>query len=274
MQLFVDHLTVIDSAYLCPRQGIVGESWICDISLEGDLNKESMVMDFGHVKKAIKAAIDQWVDHRLIVPSAHPALTMQKCNDTCDLKFAFGQNEWLIHRSPEQAICTLPVSEITGQALGSHLEEALKTVVPPTVQRIHVTLRTEPETEPYYHYAHGLKKHDGNCQRIAHGHRSRLRITKNNAPDLETAQRIAAQLNYKYLGTREDITATTDSHTTFTYEAPQGHFELTYPTARCHLIDTDSTVECIAQHIAGLCGPGHTVRAYEGVLKGAIASHT
>ena len=63
---------------------------------------------------------------------------------------------------------------------------------------------------------------------------------------------------------------------TFEYEANQGEFALTLPEERVYMLDTDTTVELIAAHMADKLKvefPTDTIRvkAYEGVGKGAIA---
>ena len=79
-----------------------------------------------------------------------------------------------------------------------------------------------------------------------------------------------------YLGTQEDIVARSNGRISFAYNAPEGRFELALPEAHCDLLDSDSTVEQIAAHIARRAQaekPGRAieVRAYEGVMKGALA---
>lgn len=53
MKLFINDLTVMDFSFLDAEAGLIGDSLIVDIILEGDLNAESMVMDFSHAKKKV-----------------------------------------------------------------------------------------------------------------------------------------------------------------------------------------------------------------------------
>jgi 6-pyruvoyl-tetrahydropterin synthase len=171
--LFVDQLTVIDCAYLDAARGLVGESWIVDLELEGDLDAQSMVLDFGEVKRRIKRAIDAGPDHTLLVPLQHPALHWEARGEQPALHFESARGR-IRHISPRCALTLLPVETVSAEALGRHLVEQLQALLPGNAQQLRLHLRPEGIDGAHYHYVHGLKKHDGACQRIAHGHRSRL----------------------------------------------------------------------------------------------------
>ena len=68
MQLFVDNLTNVDFSYLDDQRGLVGETWLASVLLDGGLNQTSMIWDFGVVKKVLRDWLDDQLDHRLLVP--------------------------------------------------------------------------------------------------------------------------------------------------------------------------------------------------------------
>ena len=273
--LFVEQLTVIDCARLDAQRGLVGESWIVDIELIGELDAQSMVLDFGEVKKRLKRALDDSADHTLLVPGRDRRLQTRVDEDRVDLHFDsdIGRIE---HSAPSCAVTVVDADAVSAATLAAELLTTLRAVVPDNVADLRLTLRDEVIAGARYHYTHGLKKHAGHCQRIAHGHRSRLEIRVDGARDvaLEAAQ--AARWSDIYLGTREDLKSDLGGRHRYQYVSAEGAFLLELPAARCEVLETDTTVECIADHLAdsvAAARPGRTVsvRAYEGVMKGAIA---
>ena len=273
--LFVDHLTVIDCAYLDAARGLVGESWIVDLELEGELDAQSMVLDFGEVKRRIKRAIDDGPDHTLIVPTEAPGLHLDLSTAECRLTFTCERGV-IRHESPGLALTLLPVAAVSAEAVATHLQSVLRPVVPTSVQRVGLTLRPEVIEGAYYHYVHGLKKHDGQCQRIAHGHRSRIEVKVDGERDGALEAALAEAWRDIYIGSREDLQQQRDGQIDFAYRAAEGRFTLSLPAAHCDVIDHDSTVECLAEVLqarARALRPGRIieVRAFEGVRKGAVS---
>lgn len=280
-QLFVDNLTVIDFAYLDPTRGLVGESWIADVVLGGELDDQGMVFDFSNVKRTIKRIIDERVDHRLVIPRGYEGLSWNQ--DTPDtFTWALTDGSHIVHRSPDEAIVWLSAERVVPSAVAALLERELMAVLPANVTSVEINLREEEIDGAYYHYVHGLKKHLGNCQRIAHGHRSPIRIDRNGRRDYDLERSWARLWQDIYVGSEEDVARRQVAengvpYITFEYEANQGEFALTLPEKRVYMMGTDTTVELIAAHIADQLKaefPSDTVlvKAYEGVGKGAIAS--
>lgn len=280
--LFVKHLTVLDFSYVHQTRGILGESWIVDVELYGELDHQGMVFDFGHVKKQVRDAVESLFDHKLVLPKGLPHLTVRETGSGLEIHWRDDKGRAFRHLSPLEAVEWVEGDEITQDALIPLLEDAAMAAVPDNVSRIAIELRAEEISGAFYQYSHGLKKHDGNCQRIAHGHRSRIKILRNGKRDPLLEKAWSLKWKDIYIGTEEDLLGrlTEDGvdYCQFGYDAPQGRFELTLPTSQVYLIPTDSTVEYLADYIASALkqdDPDHQfeVKAYEGVMKGAISQH-
>jgi len=279
-RLFVNRLTIIDFSYLDPERGLLGESWLVDLELEGSLDRQGMVVDFGRVKREVKRTIDEHFDHKLLVPGRYPGTRTEDIPGGRRLRFRDQQGHEILHCSPPSALCTIDADAITAEALERAITAALAPGLPENVDALSVRVYPEPIDRACYQYSHGLPQHEGNCQRIAHGHRSRLEIHQDGrrspALEAEWAERwrdvyIATRGHVRGALTRQGI-----PYFRFAYEGGQGRFELELPQERCYLIEGESTVENIARHLAERLAtdhPGHRylVRAFEGVDKGSVA---
>lgn len=274
MHLFVDQLTNVDFSYLHPQRGLLGETWLASTQLEGSLDAQGMVCDFGVVKKTLRNWLDDELDHRLAVPLRSPNLTLAEDGDQLHLSWTFADHS-LRCSAPRQAIALVDAVEITPTSVSDWCKQQLRALLPDTLDSLSLELEHEVINGACYHYSHGLKKHGGNCQRIAHGHRSQIRVWRNDQPAPELEAQWANTFEDIYIGTREDIVSQADGQIRFAYRTSQGAFELSIPHACCYLIDTDTTVELIADHLADRLKQQHPsdtirVKAYEGLGKGAV----
>ncbi len=282
--LFVNNLTVIDFAYFHSQRGIVGESLILDVELFGELNEEGMLFDFSFVKKRIKSCVDSLVDHKFLVARQMPGTTIKETPQHLEIELQTQDNAFYQHISPAQAVHLIDGYEVNNETIVNTLHSEILKVLPANVTRIELQLRAEKMNQPYYHYSHGLKKHFGDCQRIAHGHRSRIEVWVNEIFSNKWSQHIAELWEDIYLATNEDLIEQSSINGTpclvFQYHANQGIFRLTIPETKCYLINNDTTVELIASYLASYLReqikveqPDATIKikAFEGVDKGAIA---
>ena len=278
-RLFMDNLTVVDVSLLDPEKGLLGESWQVDIELEGSLDHQGMVLDFGLVKRQTKQLIDEHFDHRLLVPAAYGYCRIDHTEHRIQVRFRTLGGENILFRAPASALRTVAAEQVTADSLSTAIIETIQPTLPDNVDRMALHLHTEHIEGAWYRYSHGLKHHSGNCQRIAHGHRSRIQIYADGQRSELLERQWAARWKDRYLGTRDDLLQefSEDSidYYRFGYTANQGSFELVLPKSRCYLIDSDSTVENLADYIARTLRTEHRntrfhVKAFEGVEKGAF----
>ena len=292
MKLFVNDLTVIDFSYLCKTRGIVGESWIVDVLLDGSLNEQSMVLDFAIVKKQIKSIIDNAVDHKLLLPTQEPAVKVNNSpfhSNHLTLDFVSERASYYL-QSPECAFALINTLDITIDSVTKYLTNIILAELPSNVKGLTLTLRTENIESDYYHYTHGLKLHDGNCQRIAHGHRSKIQIFVDDIKDEQLESLWCKRWCDIYIASEADrvsqseielsdnaLLNITPDHQFFSYTAPQGRFDIAVESNVLDVVDCDSTVELLADFIARQLHkdrPNNKIKVigYEGVAKGAIVS--
>ncbi len=274
-QLFIDGFSHIDCAYLDPVHGLVGESWNVDAVLGGELDASGMICDFGVVKQRLKQALDEIIDHKLIL-AADSDIDRQSHGADLEIVHADRMGRRLRYRAPRSAICELDAPNANPATLEHVLAAQIRPLLPGSISQLSLRLRP-PVHRNQYRYCHGLRKHEGNCQRMAHGHRAHVEIRLDNrpAPWLETNW--AQRLGHKYIGSESDLRPSGSvGRLCFVYEASQGVFELELPEDRAYVIDADATVECLSAHIAEQVAANNPncrveVTTLEGISKGAIS---
>ncbi len=278
--LFVRHLTNLDFTYLDSERGLVGETWIVDLELTGELDAQGMVFDFGQVKKVIRQAVEGTLDHRLVVPEAMQGLEWSEHSGRVHLSAHSPRGFLAALELPVQAVVRVPGERLDRTALEHWIAAQIRPVLPENARDLRLRLYPEPIQGASYHYSHGLRKHQGPCQRIAHGHRSRIEIEINGQRSQLLEYQWAKRWKDIYLVSRDDIAGRIENAgitcLDIRYTAQEGDYRLILPASRAYVLPTDTTVELIADHIADTLHTQHPdarirVRAYEGVNKGAIA---
>ncbi|MFI2812718.1 MULTISPECIES: 6-carboxytetrahydropterin synthase [Microbulbifer] len=278
MHLFVDNLINIDFSYLDHHRGLVGETWLANAALDGALDEQGMVCDFGVVKKTLRHWLDEELDHRLLVPTGSPHLVLEENGDRVSVDWRLDSGRHIKVSGPRQAFALVEADIIDMDSVAAWSVAQLASAFPTSVEQLKLSFSCEEINDAFYHYSHGLKKHGGNCQRIAHGHRSRIQVFVNGERSARWEEKWAERWRDIYLGTREDLVPDGNGDPlNFAYRAQQGEFALEIPADCCELVDCDTTVEQLAMYIANTIAadePGHEVRvrAFEGLGKGAVAS--
>jgi 6-pyruvoyl-tetrahydropterin synthase len=284
--LFLHDFTVLDCAMATRARGLAGGSWYVSAELFGSLDEKDFLFDFSTAKKALKALVDESVDHKLLVPS-------------CLVERRHGGLRWTSedgttwdYDCPESACEFLTASEVTAEAIETHLAALAPARMPANVSRVRFTLRTPNRflREASFRYTHGLRFHDGNCQRLFHGHRNPVEVwigAKRSAeweatlagewdgahfvavPSLKNLKELDLPLGRR-IPAHEGV-AVVD------YSSSQGSFSARIPASRVVLTAAEPSIETMSalalERLRGMGLRGEVrVVAYEGLNKGASSS--
>jgi 6-pyruvoyl-tetrahydropterin synthase len=294
--LFVKDIGRIDCALFDPSLGIIGQSWHVDISLTGHLDENGFVFDFSPLKSLIKQTLSSTLDHSLIIPLQSQNVQFGECDagERWTLRSkARGESretKW-DYQCPKGAVFPIHTVSLKTPVIEAEFSRILRHRLPESVVSLSVKLREESiaTTEATYRYTHGIQGHNGLCQRLFHGHRSRIEIYvgEERRPDLEhfvsrevfSSSVHVASLNQVKSGSAElgiRHNATNES-VTLCFAGTLGQYEGTLPLNRVFFVPNETSIESIANELAKLVkieektSEPVKVIAYEGIDKGAIA---
>jgi 6-pyruvoyl-tetrahydropterin synthase len=282
VSLFLHNFTVLDFAILSAERGLEGMSFYVSAELDGELDEQGFIFDFGPAKRALKQVVDTALDHRLAVPALHPSLKGTSTG------FAFNG---LAYDAPAEAVAMLEATEISLPLVEEFLAAEAMQEMPKNVKAVRISLTAEKrfDTEASFSYTHGLRLHNGNCQRLLHGHRNPIEVWVDGARDDKWERFLAKEwdgAHFTYaptLSNRAELDlplgrrAAAAGTAWVEYESPQGFFRAAIPAEKIVLLDTEPSIENIARISAerlkseGL--KAGRVVAYEGLNKGASFSY-
>ncbi len=286
--LFLNDFTVLDYAFVDEQSGILGDSYYVSAELTGELDEKEFLLDFSVAKKMLKALVDEAFDHKLLVPMGGSATTVK--TDGLTVRARDG-SVW-DYTCPREAFALFPDARISAEVIQYHLGRLALAKLPKNVKEARFTLRS-PErfgSEANFRYTHGLRFHEGNCQRLFHGHRNPIEVYANGARAPEWEAKLAAEwagVHFVALPTLKNLSALDLSlgvrapgHSgaaEVEYAGSQGEFRGFIPAARVVLTEKEPSIETMSAlayqrlRAYGLTGPLRVV-AFEGLNKGSSFS--
>lgn len=293
--LFVRDIAQIDCALLDPSLGVVGQSWHVDLSVSGTLDENGFVVDFSPLKAMVRQVLKESVDHALLLPVGSQSVQFMDSENgeswrmRCRPRNSAADQVW-DYECPMGAVLPIRAVAIKGNVVEQEIARILRHRLSERVRNISITLREEKteSTEATYRYTHGIRGHDGLCQRLLHGHRSKIEvfIGEERRPDLEHFIVREVFGSNVHIATPEQIISgngeigqrgKTDAPVTLAYRGSLGSYKLTLPASRIFFVEKETSIERITTEVAKVLkreeNPREKLRVlcYEGINKGAVA---
>ncbi len=293
--LFVRDIAQIDCALLDPSLGVVGQSWHVDLTVTGTLDDNGFVVDFSPLKAMVRQVLKESVDHALLLPVGSQAVQFMDSESgeswrmRCRPRNAVSEQVW-DYECPMGAVLPIRSVAIKASIVEQEIGRILRHRLSERVRNISINLREEKteSTEATYRYTHGIRGHDGLCQRLLHGHRSKIEvfIGDERRPDLEHFVTREIFGSNVHIATPEQIVSgggeigqrgKTDEPVTLAYRGSLGQYRLVLPSSRIFFVEKETSIERITMEVAKLLkreeNPREKLRVlcYEGINKGAVA---
>lgn len=172
--LFIKNLDHIDISFFDPHKGIIGETYSIDVYVSGECDPFGYIFEFSDLKKNIKNIIKKTVDHKLIIPEKSKNIKYYKNLSNFTYEFiVFGYSNKIVYKCPENSVFHLESDNFDLVFFENELKNIIRSIL--NNDQIDISLKTQKH-ENQISYTHGLYKHDGLCQRLFHGHRSKIEI--------------------------------------------------------------------------------------------------
>ena len=118
-------------------------------------------------KKLIKSIIDEEVDHKLLVPTECPLVHVHALDNDESTVDPLRPGRAIHLRCPTQGFAFIPAPQVDKESVTRYLLGYWPSVCPATSGDLSRRCARSASRAPSTTTAYGLKKHDGNCQRIA-----------------------------------------------------------------------------------------------------------
>lgn len=246
-------------------------SWPVHITAHGAVDDNCFVYDFRKLKQEIRKYLQDHIDHRLLLPT-----NFSVCYRQGNWQLQSKHGQWT-YDCPAEAVCQLPTSVINPDTVAAILQTKFQSDLQ-HLPYIKVSLETDLLTAGQsFHYTHGLPHHDGNCQRLLHGHQGFLQVysdTQRN-PELELHLVNKVLKNYVHFANSQH-TKHNRTSVEVCYDSKQGHYHATMPRQHCLILpEQETSIESISQYLATYLRNNFNLQqdtrliCYEGLNKGA-----
>jgi len=242
LSIFLENFDHIDSAFLHPNDGLFGKTLAFDCTMKGPVNHNGFIVDFGWVKKAVKEYLKERFDHKLIVfrgadhklitHEDHYELLFQLDEQPCYYKCPKPALEW-IDEQPDQ------ITDFLALELEGFLRKTFSSLTSVDV-RCYL-----PFEGLAYSYTHGLSKHEGACQRLLHGHSTK--ISTNPEHQSNYWNKVFEPL--PHIASTDQLYKEDNKSYFLKYTGNEGLYELKIPKDRVWLIEPTASIESIAKHL-------------------------